>query len=157
MNTTISSPEALLKTGIDSYMDTNVAASVIKETEPLQTALEALRKSPGRLLYTTTEAGALSGVISQMDLVRLTGEGDRPQTAAALATKEKVVGVRRNAELWQLLKILNGENAQKKSFDQLPILDSENKPVGIVSRNALREALGKIQLQGPGAAGMGGG
>ena len=50
-----------------------------------------------------------------MDLQKLgVPEESRPKTAKDLAAQTKVIAVRDNAELWQLLKIMNGDNTLNK-------------------------------------------
>ena len=48
--------------------------------------------------------------------------------------------------MWQLIRIMNGENAIDKKFDQVPVLDEKNRPIGIVKRDNLRDVLSTVQI-----------
>jgi|ERR1044072_4597138 CBS domain-containing protein len=139
----VSSPEVLLGSGIEKYIEP--AVPTVSESAQIDEVVEALKKSPSRVLYTINPSGALSGVITPGDLAKLNTD-PKPTTAQQIATKEKVIGVKPTAELWQLLKIMNGENAAGKNFDQLPVLDQDNKPIGIIIKNALRDTLAAVQI-----------
>jgi hypothetical protein len=53
-----------------------------------------------------------------------------------------VVAIANGAQLWQMLKIMNGENKSRKLVDTLPVVDKETKiPLGVIRRETLRESL----------------
>ena len=139
----VSSPEALLGSNIKNYIQQHVPT--IAESATIDEAVDALKNSPLHVLYTVKEDGALSGVITSCDLAKLNNP-QKPTKALDLATTTNVIGVKQTAELWQLLKIMNGENAARKNFEQLPVLDKDNKPVGIITKVALRETLSEVQI-----------
>jgi CBS domain-containing protein len=139
----ISSADALLREDIKSYVQKNVPS--VRESAPVDEALNIFKKSSARALYTVKDDGALSGVITPCDLAKL-NQAERPKTALDLATTEKIIGVKQDAELWQLLKIMNGDNVIKKHFDQLPVLNKDNQLIGIVTKDALRDKLSEVEI-----------
>jgi CBS domain-containing protein len=140
----ISSADALLREDIKGYVQKNVPT--VRESATVDEALEIFKKNSARALYTVKDkGGALSGVITPCDLAKL-NQAEKPKTALDLATTDKIIGVRPDAELWQLLKIMNGDNVIKKHFDQLPVLNEDNQPIGIVTKDALRDKLSAVQI-----------
>lgn len=134
----------------DNFLVSGIAPFVMREkpiddTVPINVAVTALKATPsGSVLLVDSGTHQLSGIITSGDLTKL-AEENQPKTAAALATQE-VIAIRDNAQLWQLLKIMNGDNPRHQTLDYLPVVDDSNKPVGIIKReqllNQIRE-LGK--------------
>ncbi len=124
-------------------METSVPT--VSETAPIDNALDSFKTSGARVLYTVDKDGVLTGVITPSDITKL-NQDPRPQTARDLATTEKIIGIKKDAELWQLIRIMNGENAIDKKFDQVPVLDEKNRPIGIVKRDNLRDVLSTVQI-----------
>ena len=140
----ISSADALLRDDIKGYIQKNVPT--VRESATVGEALEIFKKNSARALYTVKDDnGALSGVITPCDLAKL-DQAEKPKTALELATTDKIIGVRQDAELWQLLKIMNGDNVIKKHFDQLPVLNEKNQPIGVVTKDALRDKLSAVEI-----------
>lgn len=130
----------LLSTRIDRFL---VKAPVVKEEDSAAHAIRSViaDDGPGATLV-VNQQGEVSGIVTKCDVPRsLQAEN---KTAASIATKENIVAVRNDAELWQLLKIINGENRQKRVFQVLPVVDSNRKPVGLVTRKSIDDILREV-------------
>lgn len=151
----VSSPDALLRSDIQGFVQKGTPT--ILDTGSVEEAISVFKSNSARAVYVLKADGSLAGVITSTDLTKLNQE-KKPATALQLATSDKVIGIRQDAELWQLLKIMNGDNAARRSFEQLPVLDADNKPVGTVTKEALRVSLGDIEIpvSGASAAGLSG-
>lgn len=130
-------PPELLESSIGSYISTNVPT-----VQEGASAAEATRlmDNPYGVVFVTDGENRLKGLITRNDLTKL-GQVTPPRTASDLGTMQKVVAISSGAQLWQLLKIMNGENKASKTLDVLPVVDSEKKPVGVIRRETLRESL----------------
>ena len=100
-------PRTFLITPITSYLSTGVPT--VSEGTPLQEATQKLRDSQGVVFITDSE-GHLKGLITKEDGSKA---AELPKTAKAsdLGTmKDRVVAISDKAQVWQLLKIMNGDN-----------------------------------------------
>jgi len=142
---------SFLQSGIKSYVQASVPMIGVDATT--QEAVDALKASGYGTVYTVTPEKKLAGVITFCDLEKLsTTDALRPKSAKDLSTDTRVVAIRENAELWQLLKIMNGENAANKRFERIPVVDSDKRLVGVVDRSSLRSALETVQIPLSGSA-----
>lgn len=123
-----------LESGIAPFVMGDVPR--IQATDSIDTALASFKAtSSGSVLVVDPATQKLSGIITGSDLVKLHGS-QSPEKAEDLATK-RVIAIRDDAQLWQLLKIMNGENTLRRPLNSLPVVDSAGKPVGVVRREQL--------------------
>lgn len=136
-------PQYVYTTGIKPFINYDVP--VLDESASLPEALAALGRSPTRtVLLKKPNSRQLAGIITNSDLSKLgkIGAADIPTCQAKdLATTSGMVGVHYDAMLWQLLRVINGDNTLKKPFDQVPIVDNEKQIVGLISRDALNRQM----------------
>lgn len=139
----------VLQSGISKFVAADVAT--VDLDAPVQAAVDALKNSRYGAVYAVTEGRKLAGVITACDMIKFSATDKPPQKARDLATTTKVVGIRQDAELWQLLKIMNGENSINKRFDRIPVVNERKEIVGVVDRQALRAGLSDVQIPVSGA------
>ncbi len=114
----------------------------VKLTDPVKLAAQRYKSSPLQILLATNDDGRLAGVITDNDLTKLL-DMKPDQEVRELATTHDVVAIRPDTELWQLLKIINGENARNMPLNAIPVVDEEKRPIGVVTRDSLRRLLPK--------------
>jgi hypothetical protein len=95
----------------------------------IEAAVDALKSSPDGFVNVVDANRTFQQHITMNDLIRVApGSLKPPANALELAGgSERQVAVRQDAKLWQLLKIMNGENALKKIFDNIPVLDEKEQ------------------------------
>jgi len=98
-----------------------------------------------RDMYVTSK-GVLKGCITEINLTRAILNKQETKPVLVIA-ETKLVAIKQDAELWQLLKILNGDNQQRKLLDDIPVVRENNILVGSISRDHLRTALSAYQIQ----------
>lgn len=131
-------PTELLESGISSYLSVDVPT-----VDEAVSAPEAAKKveNPYGVVLVTGPNRSLKGIITRSNLIKLT-DTPPPTTALELATTDKVVAIAQEAQLWQLLKIINGENKAGKPLEVLPVVDRDTKkPIGVIRRETLRASL----------------
>jgi CBS domain-containing protein len=134
--------EKVLGSGISSFIERDVPR--IENTASSEAALDRLESAPsGSVLVIDSGTNLLSGIITESDLSK--ARRNNPQTAGDLATKQ-IVAIRDDAQLWQLLKIMNGENALGRRLDSLPVVDAQGNAVGVVKREKLMQRLSGMDL-----------
>jgi CBS domain-containing protein len=115
----------------------------VPKTLSIKDTVDSVKTAPtGSVLVVDAGTQALSGIVTENDLSKLMG--GNVNSAADLATKE-VVAIKDNAQLWQMLKIINGDNILKRPLDYLPVVDAANKPVGVINRKDLQDRLAKFE------------
>jgi CBS domain-containing protein len=123
-----------LEVPIQPLMTTVPAVTV---DDSVETAIRVFQSSPLKIL-TVTKDGKLAGMITANDMTKLYELGPtQGAKVSQLATLENVVAIKSNAEVWQLLKIMNGGNPRGQWLNEIPVVDNEFRPVGIVTRDAL--------------------
>ncbi|MBI2510649.1 MAG: CBS domain-containing protein [Opitutae bacterium] len=143
----------VLQSGIAKFISADVPT--VNIDAPVQEAVDALKNSPYGAVYAVSADRKLAGVITSCDMIKLgTSDATRPKKVSELATTTKIVGIRDDAELWQLLKIMNGENSINKRLDRIPVVSADKKIVGVVDRRALRSALETVQVPLSGSMGL---
>ena len=136
--------DTLLKSGIGRFVIENVPQ--VENTASVKVAADTYHPYPsGSMFVVDSGTRALSGVITGDDFANLYRRGAQPQNAEDLAPKEVIVAIRRDAKLWQPLKIMNGENKLGRWLDRLPVVDAQGKPVGIVTRDRLTRVLADFE------------
>ena len=139
---------SFLQQGIRDFIDRK--APTIKTSASitdLQKAFADPHDAQMGSVYAVDDNGLLSGKITLGAVNTLNTPGaKRPATAGEMASKDGLVAVNVDAELWQLLRIMNGENSTNKKLDQIPIVDSSKKFIGVVERDQLSSALSTIQF-----------
>lgn len=140
----MSAIEKALQSGIAPFVDRKVPS--IESTSSIETTITSFRAAPsGSVLLYDSGTRALSGIITGSDFTKLR-QDNPPAKAEDLATTE-VVAIRDTAQLWQLLKIMNGENALNRPLDSLPVVDADSRPVGIVTRDCLMKRLAELDMR----------
>lgn len=134
----------------DKVLESSIAPFVVRDvpkvenTSSVDTVIASLKATPtGSVLVVDSGTQELSGIVTRTDLAKLRAS-QPPKNADDLATKE-VIAIKNDAQLWQLLKIMNGENALQKSLSSLPVVDADGKPVGIVRREQLIWRLAEVE------------
>jgi predicted transcriptional regulator len=132
----------LLQSGIAPFVQWELP---VPTTAPANTALSSLQVAPsGSLMVVNPTNQQLSGIITSSDVPRAYLNNNLPETAVDLATR-RVVAIKDNAQLWQLLKIMNGENDLHRPLDVIPVVDADNRPIGIIKREKVKETLQKME------------
>jgi predicted transcriptional regulator len=133
--------EKAFSSGIAPFVTYDV--SRVPKTFNIQDTVASVKSAPsGSVLVIDAGTQALSGIVTENDLAKLVG--GNINSAEDLATKE-VVAIRENAQLWQMLKIINGENILNRPLEYLPVVDAANKPVGVINRKGLQDRLAKFE------------
>ncbi len=136
-------PPEFLESGIQRYISTAVPS--VAEDAPAKDAAGKL-DNPTGVAFVTDTTGRLKGIITKADLAKL-AQAQPPAQARALGTMGReaggpgVVAIRNTAQCWQLLKIMNGENFRRQILDVLPVVDQDNKPVGVILKETLRQRM----------------
>lgn len=139
--------EKVWQSGIAPFVTRDVPT--VENTSPVETTLASFRATPsGSVLVVDSGTHALSGIITGSDLTKLGQSNQPPRKAEDLATQE-VVAIRESAQLWQLLKIMNGENALHRLLNNVPVVDEAGKPIGIIKRDRLMSKLANMELNVP--------
>jgi CBS domain-containing protein len=118
-------------------------------SEPVAKAVEQYKQSPYGVVFLVQDAdGSLAGVLTANDLV------GRPSDATPVGTivpSNRVIAVKNDATLAELLEVLNGGNSEKRLLEKVPVVDAAagNKPVGIIDRDKLTIQLGEILAAQP--------
>src|SRR5438132_7769237 len=96
-----------LEVPIQSLMTT---VPVVAIDDSIETALRVYENAPLKVLTVTKKDGTLAGLITPSDMTKLYKlEPDPNATVEKLATPlEDLVAIKSNAQVWQLLKIMNG-------------------------------------------------
>lgn len=135
--------EKSLESGIAPFVMRNVPK--IENTSSIDVAVASYNATPsGSVLIVDSGTHMLSGIITGSDLTKLR-QSKSPEKAEDLATMVGVVAIKENAQLWQLLKIMNGENALHRPLNSLPVVDVAGKPVGVVQREQLVRRLAEFE------------
>jgi CBS-domain-containing membrane protein len=147
----IQTPDYVYTTDIRPFIEYGVP--VLEEGAPLQEAIAAVGRSPSRtVLLKRPNSRELAGIITSCDLSkieRLSPAELAQKTARDLATTSGVLGIRCDAMLWQLLRLINGDNTYKRPFDQVPVLDNDKQIVGLISREFLNRRMLEYQYTNP--------
>lgn len=109
--------------------------SNVLEDAPLESALQAYKDSPTRSVLVMQPGGTkLRGLITDDDLTKLGSRDHGFKNAKDIATTSDIIAIRDNAELGQLIKILNGGNRLKRRLEVVPVVDGEQNVVGLATR-----------------------
>ena len=128
-----------MKMSISEFMD---GAQVVKASASPSEVAQALGLSPAHVaLVVSDDTAELLGIVTPADLVKLT----TAKSALEVATTFPVA-VNNNAQLWQALQLMNGDNSQGKTVNVLPVVDSERNPQGVLVRSRLKIQLDKMSF-----------
>jgi predicted transcriptional regulator len=58
-----------------------------------------------------------------------------------LDENQELIAVKQSAELWQLLKIMNGENSRHSRLDVVPVVAEDKSIVGYITREDLKSKM----------------
>jgi CBS domain-containing protein len=123
---------------IQDFIDVKVPK--VRLSDRVTVATEIYNASPQHVILVEDETGALAGIITDNDLTKLMGLDDQA-TVAQLATTTGVVAIKEGSQLGQLLRIMNGDNPLNARLDMVPVVDANQRPVGIVTRDSLKSSL----------------
>jgi len=135
----MTSTDSVLSLGIDQFIRTDVEH--VKMTDNLDAIGQAYKRSSLPVIFAVDDAGILKGVITDNDLTDLI-RFKPDQTVANFISEKTSIAIKKDAELWQLIKIMNGANALGQSVDKLAVIDEGQHPVGVILRNDLKTSLG---------------
>lgn len=114
--------------------------SRVVNSDPAQKAVQALLEDPDHVVIVTDDEFKFTGMIDEQAIKQ---KFDEHKTAKDLATtdRDKLVGVRARAKLGQLLRLMSGENKLKRPVSNVPVLDEQDRVVGLVNRDRLDKKL----------------
>ena len=132
-------PDFIYKAGITDFL---TAVPTVPQNADRDEAIARLGSSPLGvvLVVESPQSQRVTGIITKSDLIKLTNSPP-PAKARDLVTSEGVVGIRSDAKLWQLLRIINGDNKRNMILNQVPVVDHEGNALGVVTRDSLRERI----------------
>jgi CBS domain-containing protein len=111
---------------------------IVREDAPLSEAAKLLLEADADLLVVCNAAGRTAGVISKTDVVRQIGrrpDGEETPAVSAVMTRT-VVSCKPGDllhDLWTTMK--------DRRLKNLPILDHDSRPIGMINARDLLEAL----------------
>ena len=130
----------LYKTPIEKFISKDV--EVARLSDPISLVIDRYRSSRYRAVLLKDQEGRLAGLITDNDLTNLLGASpDSP--VEKIATTSEIVAIRKDANLGQLLAIMNEPTPPRQI---IPVVDDQNHPVGIVSRESLRGDIAETLL-----------
>ena len=116
-------------------------APTVVEDQPATDAVAAMGRGGLNVVFVTKkDSPELLGIITPCDLAKIS----TARTAKDLATIKDVVALRYDAKLWQLLRLLNGENSLKRQFNRIPLVDESQRLVGVVTREKLNQRMREL-------------
>jgi CBS domain-containing protein len=131
----------LYETPIEKFISKDV--EVVGLDDPIKLVIDKYRSSRYRAVLLKDQQDRLAGIITDNDLTNLLGASpDSP--VAQIATSGDIVAIRKDANLGQLLAIMNEPTRPRQI---IPVVDDQNHPVGIVSRESLRGDIAEELLQ----------
>jgi len=135
-------PPFIYQAGITDFL---TKVPTIAETADKDAAVDLLSSSPQGviLVVDSPTSKKVTGIITKSDLARLNRKPP-PVTAKDLATFEGVVGIRSDAKLWQLLRIINGDNKRNVILNQVPVVDNDGQALGVVTRDMIRDKIESV-------------
>ena len=138
-------PDWLLKAmeiPIDRFITPPV---LVAASESVGRTTDMLKSSPSHTVIVTRDDSLhLVGIITSMDLMKLRNS---PKTALDIATTSDTIAIREDAQLWQLLKMINGDNSQKRYLDVVPVVDTEGRVRGVIERENLKRTLDQFNTK----------
>lgn len=117
----------------------------IKEDAPLKDAALMLCDTPVSLVVVCNPGGIMSGVVTKSDIVRQMGscQGASCHIPATAVMTRSVISCRPNEllqDVWSLMK--------DRGFIQLPVIDEEARPLGVLrARDALIALLDEVEYE----------
>jgi CBS domain-containing protein len=135
-------PDFIYKAGITDFLTT---VPTVPQDADKDNAVALLGSSPLGvvLVVESPQSQRVTGIITKSDLVKLTRKPP-PVLAKDLVPPEGVVGIHSDAKLWQLLRIINGDNKRNMILKQVPVIDKEGNALGVVTRDSLREMIDSV-------------
>jgi len=140
-------PEYVYTTDISQFIDYSVPQ--LEEAAPIQEAIAAIGRSPGgAVLLHKPNSRQLGGIITVSDLAKLEKFGPQDwihKQAKDLATTSGVIGIKYDAKLWELLRLINGVNSRKRPLDQVPVVDADKQIIGLIDRESLNRRMVELE------------
>jgi CBS domain-containing protein len=135
-------PAFIYKAGITDFL---TRVPTVPENATKDEAVSKIGSSPLGvvLVVESPQSERVTGIITRSDLARLSRQPP-PTRAIDLATDKDVVGIRSDAKLWQLLRIINGDNKRNQILNQVPVVDNNGRALGVVSRDSLRAMMDTV-------------
>ena len=132
-----------LQSGIAGYVQ---PVQLLPEGASVAEAWKALQRSRHGTVYVVDGGGVLQGALNFREFDWMAGNG-AARSAGDLVAAGTTVCIREAARLWQLLKLLNGDNASGQRLEEIPVVDAANRIRGAIDRNELRKALDGVWLE----------
>ena len=135
---------SLYETPIEKFITRDVG--VVRLNDPVTVAIEKYKSSPYHAVLIEDQSGKLVGLLTDGDLTKLLGAS--PESAVeAIATTGEIVAIKKEANLGQLLTIMNSEGTSPIARRLIPVVDDQHHPIGIVIRENLRADIAETMLQ----------
>jgi CBS domain-containing protein len=129
----------LLSSSINTFVDTS--APTVSTTATLDVVLKAFSNKVGVVCVTEPTMGKLKGIITGHEFASAAVALKKPQFAIQLAKTTEIVAINITAEVWALLKLMNGDNHLNKWLDFIPVLDKNERFIGLITRSQLKQTL----------------
>lgn len=134
-------PDPILDMPIDRFIRSTWD---VPENAPYEEAVSLLGRSPQQVLAVTAAGSKrLVGIITVSDLSRVRSE-KKPTQAIDLATKDRVIAVTTAARVREVIALMNGENSLKRPLDVIPVVNSHEEILGVITRTALEDSLRQL-------------
>jgi CBS domain-containing protein len=142
-----SSPlDTFLSSGISPFVEINVPR--VRLNASLTALGEAYRNTKSKSVLLTNSKGLLAGILDDNAISRMSSFPN-PATATAfdLLPKEPIVAVKTDAQMWEVLKVMNGENGGQR-VDVLPVVAEDGTAIGVISRSNLEQKVATAAVTG---------
>jgi predicted transcriptional regulator len=132
---------------IDRFMEGSFASVIA--SEPARNVFMKFTATPYKaVLVFESPNSPLIGMITDADMAQvaenLAGNPTVWDAFGALLESRNLVAIRSTATLGELIGILNGANSLSRKLDIVPVVDQDNRPVGIIRRAYLIERLAYV-------------
>jgi CBS domain-containing protein len=131
----------LLALPIDSLIQRNVPK--VRGADSREAVWSKLTEGPWLAIPVTDEDDKLEGVITRDDLQKNVSAG----TAGQIATKDQLVAILKDANVWALSQIMTGKNKRGVPLQALPVVADKNsgRVIGMIFKNDAERTLQKMR------------
>jgi predicted transcriptional regulator len=126
-----------LQKPIQSVMTT---VPIVEAQDSVETAIRVFQTSPLKIL-SVTRNGQLAGIITANDMVKLYELAPHADAKVEQLATPDPIAVKSNAQVGELLQVMNGGNPRGLWLNEVPIVDEAYRPIGIVTRGAIASVL----------------
>jgi CBS domain-containing protein len=136
----------MVSTAIDSFLSASVASFArtdiprIAPTASLDDVGKAYRSTSLNCLFVVEPTtGKLLGILDDNAISRISSvKGETAADLLKIANTGPLIAVPSDAQMWEALKVMNGENSEARRYDSLPVVDATSHlPLGVITRNDL--------------------